>query len=188
MSKKRHCHPFQSLCGGKRGYACDNTVYIPRDDEDPKQTLIDHIKKCIQRLEAGQREITTFHIGRTYIPDKIGAYRPGNPQRLSVKGISDHWQTRKYQKDGIVVLTVFSHDNLPAMLNASPQGPPNLSVRQDASLEGYASLLVEQLREDFKKKQDPRLENKDLTAGVRCARNHPRSAIFLAYISRLHPR
>ena len=174
MPRKRHCHPFQSLCGGKRGYACDNTENIPRDNEDPRKMLIGHINNCIRDLQAGQREITTFHIGRTYIPDKRGAHRPGNPQRLNVKGIGDHWQTRKYKKDGIVVLTVFGRDNLPP-------------ARRNESPEGYTSWLVKQLR-DYFKRADPRLENQDLTAGVRCAKEHPRFAIFLAYISRLHPR
>ena len=185
MPRKRHCHPFQSLCGGKHGYSCDNTVDILPDNEDPKQTLINHINDCIRHLEEGQREITTFHIGRTYIPDKEGVCRPGNPEKLSVKGIGDHWHTRKYKKDGIVVLTVFSRDNLPARRNAFPEGHDNLPARRNASPEGYASSLVKQLREHFKE-VDPRLENQDLTAGVRCARNHSRYVIFLAYNSRLH--
>ena len=163
---RQHCCTFQQLCNGKRGYACDFTVNIPFGPEAAKNRLIGHINRCIQDLQAGQREIATFHIERTYIPTNRGTHHPGNPGRLNMKGIGHHWRTRTYEKDGLVVLTVFSEDNLPA--------------RWHASLESYASLLVAQLREHFEE-VDFRLEDQDLTAGVRCAKEHPRFAIFMAF-------
>ena len=173
---RRDCHPFESLCDGQHGYACNFFEDIPprTSIEEAKQMLIGHTDRCIQRLqETNQREIATFYIGRTYVPDNRGVVLPGNPQGWNMKGIEQHWGKRKRNYDGLVVLTVVRQDNP--------------LEDWEGTLQDYATVIVVGLMGDYMENpQGARLENQHLFVGRQAVMEHPKFALFMAF-KRQHP-
>ena len=170
--------PFEELCRGEKSYYSFNLVDLVEGKESEKKGKMDRdvkklstkLKKTIKSLEIEpiDREgsaIQYYGIGKTYIHKK--KKRGGGFQKFNhmdektwrKKGISSRYKshsTKKYGRDGLVVLTAITRRALPR------DHLPRISQ------EDYALILEQRLTHHMLiNKRDPRVYNATFSEGRR---------------------
>lgn len=126
VSTRNGC-AFEDLLNGKPGYCCERSRLIEQKRSETADKRVQTLTKNIEdtmnefaKFAIQGKEVESFAIVKTYVPKRVKKpqFDPMDPTTWIKRGISSCWcYYRDQEYDGMIVLTVFTKENVPTNEN-----------------------------------------------------------------------